>query len=185
MKKVTKKVLKKIVEEKEKVLNYLIHLLMDVAPKIDYDYTILSDYRDYDLYDFELIDNGDKILICFYDPYGESDSLSLPCKALTNEETFKKWLIESIKKEKEKQERIKKLKKEAEEARRRAEMNTIEKTRVYIKPKELWCSKCEYSVDMANSDGPLCLVDNDIKSGNDKEQCPFYKKEQNNGKNNS
>lgn len=87
--------------------------------------------------------------------------------------------MDSIVKKHKKEERIKQLKKEAEEARRKVKINTIKETKIYCRPKELRCAKCDYSIDMANSDSSFCLVDDEIKNGNDKEQCPFYKKEQN------
>lgn len=61
-------------------------------------------------------------------------------------------------------------------------VNTIKETKTYYRPKELCCAECKYSIDMGNSSDMFCVVDDNIKSGRDKEQCPFYKKEQNNGK---
>lgn len=177
--KITKETFEKFNIEKERLFQYL-KKLIHIGLSIDKKYEIIDSVWWETFVDFSVEDNG--ISLHFEYPDHDYCGSSIPNEAIGDEETFKKWLLNSIQKKREIEEREKQLRKKANEARRRAKINTIKETKIYYKPKELCCAKCEYSIDMANSDSSFCLVDSDIKNGNDKEQCPFYKKEQNNGK---
>lgn len=178
METITKETFKKFNSEKERLFQYL-ERLIDIGLSIDKEYEIIDSVWGETFVDFSVENNG--ISLHFEYPDHDYCGSFIPDEAIGDEETFKKWLLNSIQKKREIEERKKQLRKKADEARRRAKINTIKETKIYCRPKELCCAKCEYSIDMANSDSSFCLVDNDTKKGNDKEQCPFYKKERNNG----
>lgn len=176
---ITKETFEKFNNEKERLFQYL-EKLINIGLSLDKEYEVIDSDWGNTFIDFSVEKDG----ISLHFEYPDHDCCFgfIPNEAINSEETFKKWLLNSIQKKREIEERKEQLRKDADEARRRAKINTIKETKIYYKPKELCCAKCEYSIDMANSDSSFCLVDADIKNGNDKERCPFYKKEKNNGK---
>lgn len=179
--KITKETFINFQKEQERLNEYLLKLI-DIGLSLDREKEVIESTWRETFIDFSIEEKG----ISLHFEYNDHDNCYgfIPYEAIGTEEQFKKWLLNSIQKKREIEERKKQLRKEADEARRRAKINTIKETKIYYKPEDLCCAKCDYNIDMANSDSSFCLVDDEIKNGNDKEQCPFYKKEQNNGKEN-
>ena len=131
----------KVIKEKQKLLDKLTNLInigIKIERNVDIQYRVLEDIRcgGYILKDFRCI--KDKLIIVFENTWGIEESY-LPFNALENEETFKKWVIETNNKLKmlAERERLLKLK----EQKLQEEEKEQQEKELYLKLKEKYEGK--------------------------------------------
>lgn len=114
---ITKETFEKFNNEKERLFQYL-EKLIDIGLSLDKEYEVIDSDWGNTFIDFSVEKDG----ISLHFEYPDHDCCFgfIPNEAINSEEAFKKWILDSIQKKKEIEERKKQLKKEADEARKRA-----------------------------------------------------------------
>ena len=119
METITKETFEKFNNEKERLFQYL-EKLIDIGLSLDKEYEVIDSDWSNTFIDFSIEKDG----ISLHFEYPDHDYCGgfIPNEAIGDEETFKKWLLNSIQKKREIEERKKQLRKEADEARRKAKI---------------------------------------------------------------
>lgn len=117
METIAKETFEKFNNEKERLFQYL-EKLIDIGLSLDKEYEVIDSDWSNTFIDFNVEKDG----ISLHFEYPDHDCCFgfIPNEAINSEEAFKKWILDSIQKKKEIEERKKQLKKEADEARKRA-----------------------------------------------------------------
>lgn len=119
MKTITKETFEKFNNEKERLFQHL-EKLIDIGLSLDKENEVIDSDWSNTFIDFSVEKSG--IFLHFEYPDHDYCGGFIPNEAIGDEETFKKWLLNSIQKKKEIEERKKQLRKEVDEARKIAKI---------------------------------------------------------------
>lgn len=125
---ITKETFENYQKEQERLKEYLLKLI-NIGLSLDRENEVIESTWRENFIDFYIEEKG--ILLHFEYPDHDNCYSFIPYKAIGSEEQFKKWVLDSIVKKHEKEERIKQLKKDAEEARKRAKQEQEKKENKY------------------------------------------------------